>query len=170
MVVLENGEIVRVERSARNQRPHVIQSDSGSNDNSSRIFLNAAPALDSFASKTPRAFKCCPATASARRGNHSGVRLLTGIKSQTLAVRSFDAVMICLPSGLKRAEVTSSSCLSGSVEGVPLRAAQILAEWSFDAVTIHLPSGENCAELMGASCCNGCAIGWPLLASQTRAV
>ena len=93
-----------------------------------------------------------------------------GMNSHTLAVMSHDAVTIYFPSGLNWADLTSYSCLNGSVTGSPVLASHTLAVLPHDAVTIYFPSGLNWAEKTESSCFNGSVTGSPVLASHTLAV
>ena len=63
--------------------------------------------------------------------------------SHTRAVLSRDEVTMRFPSALNRAEVTSASCLTGSVNGKPVRASHTRAVLSAEAVTTRRPSGLN---------------------------
>ena len=65
------------------------------------------------------------------------------------AVLSYDAVTMRAPSGLKAADVTSSSCPRRTVISLPVAASQMRAVLSNDAVTMRAPSGLNAAESPG---------------------
>ena len=67
--------------------------------------------------------------------------------SHTRAVLSSEAVTTRVPSALKLAERTHSSCLRGSVRGWPLRASHTRAVLSKEAVTTRVPSALKLAEV-----------------------
>src|SRR6516165_9809757 len=81
-----------------------------------------------------------------------------------------DAVTTLRPSGLNRAETTSSSCLIGLPIALPVAASQRRAVLSADAVTTNLPSELKWAELTRPSCCIGSPSASPVATFQSRAV
>src|SRR5205814_8337035 len=83
---------------------------------------------------------------------------------------SSEAVTIRFPSGLNRAEQTTSPCSIGSASGWPVWAFHTRAVLSYEAVTIRLPSGLNCAEEIKPPCFMGSASSWPVWEFHTRTV
>ena len=89
--------------------------------------------------------------------------------SQRRAVRSWLAVTMRVPSGLKVALSRPLSCRSGTPAGLPVAAFQICAVKSRLALTTLMPSGLKAAVFTQFSCRN-VLTGAPVAASHTRAV
>src|SRR5215510_12527671 len=84
------------------------------------------------------------------------------------AVLSSDPVTMRDPSGLKAAEVTSTSWPRKTAISLALAASQMRAVFSLDAVTMRDPSGLKAAEDTPLVCCRTAISLLPLAAAQAQ--
>ena len=91
-VILENGEIVRLARSPRNQRPQTAQSSSpGSWFNFCGIWSSISMRFSRVCSNTSCLFSTCPEIASLSCSSQSGYLAWAGATSHTRAALSAEA-------------------------------------------------------------------------------